>query len=278
MASIPEDARAALEAFYKHFEVLKRNAEELKSLIEQDAKEYAEKLRAQSSFAQPALAAAIWTTGSGWKGHVESLMQRYNSTLARLSHLMSELTSTLGDKLFLAVPFQLPLNSHNVSSYDLVNMVIEGCNQVLGLIDALLKPRLSHTERMRLKDLRKEVEKLKDSNVQFHLLKAIEEYEDGDHLAATLIAGKVAMYTIEQLRTFFSAKSDEETAEKLAKALGVKDDDRRLLVEKYLKVCKLARHFFTHDPNAIPNASDALSLIADAIKLAEWLSLMETKG
>jgi hypothetical protein len=88
---------------------------------------------------------------------------------------------------------------------------------------------------MRLKDLRKEVEKLKDSNVQFHLLKAIEEYEDGDHLAATLIAGKVAVYAIEQLRTFFSAKSDEETAEKLAKALGVKDDDRRLLIEKYLE-------------------------------------------
>jgi hypothetical protein len=278
MASIPEDARVALEAFYKHFEALKRNAEELKSLIEQDAKEYTEKLRAQSSFAQPALAAAIWTTESGWKGHVESLVQRYNIALAKLTHLMSELTSTLGDKLFLAVPFQLPLNSHNVSSYDLVNMVIEGCNQVLGFIDALLKPRLSHAEQMRLKDLRKEVEKLKDSNVQFHLLKAIEEYEDGDHLAATLIAGKVAMYTIEQLRTLFSAKSDEEAAEKLAKALGVKDDDRKLLIEKYLKACKLARNFFTHDPNAMPTASDALSLIADAIKLAEWLSLVKARG
>lgn len=278
MASIPEDARAALEAFYKHFETLKRNAEELKSLIEQDAKEYAEKLRAQSSYAQPALAAAIWTTGSGWKGHVESLVQRYNSTLAKLSHLMSELMSTLGDKLFLAIPFQLPLNSYNVSSYDLVNMVIEGCNQVLGLIDALLKPKLSHAEQVKLKDLRKEVEKLKDSKVQYHLSQAIEECEYGRHLAAALIAGKVAMYTIEQLRALFGTKSDEETAEKLAKALGAKDDDRRLLVEKYLKACRLARNFFTHDPNAIPIASDALSLIADAIKLAEWLSLVKARG
>ncbi|MCC6005009.1 MAG: hypothetical protein LM590_11800 [Thermofilum sp.] len=279
MASIPEDARAALEAFYKHFEALKRNAEELKSLIEQDAKGYAEKLHAQSSFAQPALAAAIWTTGSGWKGHVESLVQRYNIALAKLTHLMSELTSTLGDKLFLAVPFQLPLNSHNVSSYDLVNMVIEGCNQVLGLIDALLKPKLSYAEQMRLKDLRKEVEKLKDSKVQYHLFQAIEECEHGHHLAAALIAGKVAKYTIEQLRALFSTKSDEETAEKLAKALGVKDDDRRLLIEKYLKACKLARHFFTHDLNAIPKALDALSLIADVTKLAEWLSLVvKTKG
>jgi hypothetical protein len=130
---------------------------------------------------------------------------------------------------------------------------------------------------MRLKDLRKEVEKLKDSKVQYHLFQAIEEYEHGHHLAAALIAGKVAMYTIEQLRALFSTKSDEETAEKLAKALGVKDDDRRLLVEKYLKACKLACHFFTHDLNAVPNASDALSLIADATKLAEWSSLVETK-
>jgi hypothetical protein len=146
MASIPEDARVALEAFYKHFEALKKNAEELKSMIEQDAKGYAEKLRAQSSYVQPALAAAIWTTGFRWKGYVESLVQRYNSALAKLSHLMTELTSTLGDKLFLAVPLQLPLNSHNVSSHDLVSMVVEGCSQVLGLIDALLKPRLSHAE------------------------------------------------------------------------------------------------------------------------------------
>jgi response regulator of citrate/malate metabolism len=130
---------------------------------------------------------------------------------------------------------------------------------------------------MRLKDLRKEVEKLKDSKVQYHLFQAIEEYEHGHHLAAALIAGKIAKYTIEQLRALFSTKSDEETAEKLAKALGVKDDDRRLLIEKYLKACKLSRNFFTHDPNAISNASDALSLIADATKLAEWLSLVETK-
>jgi len=278
MASIPEDARVALEAFYKHFEALKRNAEELKSLIEQDAKGYAEKLHAQSSFAQPALAAAIAIVGSAWKERVESLVQRYNSTLAKFSHLTSELTSTLGDKLFLAVPFQLPLNFYNISSYDLVNMVIEGCSQVLALTDALLKPMLSHAEQMKLKDLRKEVEKLKDSKVQYHLFQAIEEYEHGHHLAAAFIAGKVAMYTIEQLRALFSTKSDEEAAEKLAKALGVKDDDRKLLIEKYLKACKLARNFFTHDPNAMPTASDALSLIADAIKLAEWLSLVKARG
>ena len=277
MASIPEDARAALEAFYKHFEALKRNAEELKSMIEQDAKEYAEKLRAQSSYAQPALAAAISAVGSAWWERVKSLVQRYDSVLAKFMRLVTELTPTLGARLSFSIPFQLPLDFYSVCSYDLVSMVVEACNQALGLIDALLKPKLSHKEQERLEYLRKEVEKLKDSKVQYHLFQAIEEYEYGHHLAAALIAGKVAMYTIEQLRALFSTKSDEEAAEKLAKALGVKDDDRKLLIEKYLKACKLVRNFFTHDLNAVPNASDALSLIADATKLAEWSSLVETK-
>jgi hypothetical protein len=277
MASIPEDARAVLEAFYKHFEALKRNAEELKSMIEQDAKGYAEKKRATSSYAQPALAAAISAVGSAWKERVESLVQRYDSALSKLTQLITELAPTLGARLSFAIPFQLPLDFQSVRSYDLVSMVVEGCNQVLGLMGALLKPRLSHAEQMRLKDLKKEVEKLKDSKVKYHLIQAIEECEYGHHLAAALIAGKVAMYTIEQLRALFSTKSDEETAEKLTKALGVKDDDRRLLVEKYLKTCKLAYHFFTHDLSAVPNASDALSLIADVIKLAELLSLVETR-
>jgi len=141
------------------------------------------------------------------------------------------------------MPFQLPLDFRSVRYYDLLSMVVEGCNQALGLIGELLKPKLSHTEQMRLKDLRKEVEKLKDSKVQYHLFQAIEEYEYGHHLAAALIAGKIAMYTIEQLRALFS----------------------------------ISRNFFTHDPNAISNALDALSLIADATKLAEWSSLVETK-
>jgi hypothetical protein len=122
------------------------------------------------------------------------------------------------------------------------------------------------------------VEKLKDINVRYHLLQAIKEYESGHHPATALIAGKVAVYAIEQLRILLSAKSDEEAAEKLAKALGVKDNERKLLIEKYLKACKLARNFFTHDLNAFPTASDALSLITDAIKLAEWLSLVKARG
>jgi hypothetical protein len=60
-------------------------------LIEQDAKGYAEKQRAKSSYASPALAAAIAIVGSAWKELVESLVQRYNSALAKLTQLITEL-------------------------------------------------------------------------------------------------------------------------------------------------------------------------------------------
>jgi transcription termination factor NusB len=277
MASIPEDARAALEAFYKHFEALKRNAEELKSMIEQEAKECAEKRRERMP-SEPALAGAISSVGRRWEASVKLLVRRYNDTLASFSQIIAGLTSTLGNNLLLAIPRQLQLDFRGEDSYDFVNMVIENCSQALGLISAIIKPELSLIEQRKLEDLRKEVEKLKDINVRYHLLQAIEEYESGHHPATALIAGKVAVYAIEQLRILLSAKSDEEAAEKLAKALGVKDNERKLLIEKYLKACKLARNFFTHDLNAFPTASDALSLIADAIKLAEWLSLVKARG
>jgi hypothetical protein len=277
MASIPEGTRAALRAFYEHFEMLKRNAEELKSMIEQEAKEYAKKRR-ELMPSEPALADAISSVGRRWEASVKFLVRRYNDTLASFSQLVEGLTSTLGNDLFLAIPRQLQLDFQGGNPYDFVNIVIENCSQALGLINAIIKPALSLIEQRKLEDLRKEVEKLKDLNARYHLLQAIEEYESGHHLASALIAGKVAVYATEQLRALFNIKSDEETAEKLAKALGVKDDDRRLLIEKYLKACKLARNFFTHDPNAMPTASDALSLIADAIKLAEWLSLVKARG
>jgi hypothetical protein len=145
MASIPEGARAALRAFYEYFEILKRNAEELKSMIEQEAKEYAEKWREQMP-SEPALASAISSVGRRWEARVKSLVQRYNDILASFSQLVAGLTSTLGDSLFLAIPRQLQLIFRGEDSYDFVNMVIENCSRALGLISAIIKPELSLIE------------------------------------------------------------------------------------------------------------------------------------
>lgn len=278
MANISKDAKIVLETFYKSFKKLRQSAKEVKSLIEQDAEEYAKLNRL--SFGQ-ALERIIMERGFVWGERAKTLVQQYNSFLSRLSHLLPELTPRLGSKVYLAIPSQLSLQEcFNENFYNLMSMVIEGCTQALAFIGSLLKPELSHIERShtgrrKLEDLRREVERLEDPNVRYHLLQAIREYESEHHLAATLIAGKVAVYAIEQLKSLFGVKSDEEAAEKLAAALGVKDIERRMLI---LKACKLARNYFTHNLNAVPTASDALSFVADAVKLAKWLSLVKARG
>ena len=119
------------------------------------------------------------------------------------------------------------------------------------------------------------MERLSDFNLNLykHLVKAIEEYENGHYLASALISGKVVQYIYDKLCSMFNALEKDEkgkrcktesVASQVVKLLGIERRNLKELVE----TSKLARNYFTHDINAIPEPHEAPRLLSGACDLA----------
>ena len=127
----------------------------------------------------------------------------------------------------------------------------------------------------RLVSLREQVEGLSNFNLNLykHLVKAIDEYENGHYLASALISGKVVQYIYDKLCSMFNALEKTESgrrckiesvASQIVKLLGIE----RKYLKELVETSKLARNYFTHDINAIPEPHEALRLLSGACDLA----------
>ncbi len=142
-------------------------------------------------------------------------------------------------------------------------------------LEIFTKSNTSSEDYDRLVSLREQVERLSDFNLNLykHLVKAIEEYENGHYLASALISGKVVQYIYDKLRSMFNTLEEgesskrskiESVASQIVKLLGIKERYSKELIE----TTKLARNYFTHDINAIPEPHEALRLLSGACDLA----------
>jgi len=145
------------------------------------------------------------------------------------------------------------------------------CRTIANIVEWHLGPPLSSEERDRLASLRAQIKELMDfkPNLYKHLIYAIDEYEGGHYLASSLIAGKVVQYIYEQLRNKLGASYDvEQIAKQMTEILGLKGKDKDKHLRELIETSKLARNYFTHDINAIPEPQEALRLLSGACDLA----------
>ena len=152
--------------------------------------------------------------------------------------------------------------------------IVAASNALAEALETFTKNSIPPKDYDRLFSLKEQIEGLRDFNLNLykHLVKAIEEYENGHYLASALISGKVVQYVYDKLCSMFNALEKEEkgrrckiesVASQVVKLLGIERRYWKELVE----TSKLARNYFTHDINAIPEPYEALHLLTGACDL-----------
>jgi len=200
--------------------------------------------------------------------HYEDLCYRVQSVLPEIESSIMDLVSVSGGDIISRGEMVAILKSIAAASRALA----EALDQYLG-------PSLSSEERDKLASLRAQIEELRDFelNLYKHLMYAIDEYEEGHYLSSSLVAGKVVQYIYEQLCKKLDASkvrddkggcSVELVAKQMAEVLGLKGKDRDKHLRELIKTSRLARNYFTHDINAIPEPQEALRLLSGACDLA----------
>ncbi|MCC6050435.1 MAG: ankyrin repeat domain-containing protein, partial [Thermofilum sp.] len=142
-------------------------------------------------------------------------------------------------------------------------------------------PEFPPDERERVRSLEEEVQKLSAAlegeawrlreTIVDPLSEAVWEYEYGHLPAAILMACGVVERAVARLRELFDAPNDAAVAEELARALGLKGEERRRLARSYFRTLKLARELRERQFSSI-NPADVLELIEGAAELAKRLA------
>lgn len=153
-------------------------------------------------------------------------------------------------------------------------LIVE-CNKAIGILEETVSP-IPSTERDKLESLREELKdisaKVSDVNFEKNLEAAIEECEKGDYLASWLISGRVVRYIFEKI----SGKGIDEKMTFL-KDKEIVSSDKSETINFILKTDRETRNIASHTISSFPQPKDAISLLADSLKLLEliWVKLEE---
>jgi hypothetical protein len=143
-----------------------------------------------------------------------------------------------------------------------------GCDAIERGLEALLHPAIEPETLDKLRSLREKLEELEKKglglNLARNLREAIDELEQGHHLASTMISARVVRYIVENL----PGRDDDEKVENMVE-MGIVHKDRKDEQKKQLTTMRLARNYLSHRVDLFPEPQDALLLLAGAFKLAE---------
>ena len=149
-------------------------------------------------------------------------------------------------------------------------LIIES-NRAIGILENIVSP-LTLEEKTKLEPLKEELSKIsiriKDINFEKNLMIAINEYEKGDYLCAWLIAGRVIVYILQCI----PGKDINEKVVFLEEK-GIITRDEKDVVNFIIKTDKETRDIASHTISTFLTSADAISLIADCMKLLEkiWI-------
>ena len=143
--------------------------------------------------------------------------------------------------------------------------------QIIVMLDSAIgfvgeaKSNLSAEEKDTLGYLRKEtIEVCRNLDINFekNLTLAIESAEAGDFLGSALITSRIIAFVLDRI-------DGKEINDKIATliAIGAMKEDRDDVNQSILKANKKVRNFLTHRIDTLADASDALSLLGDCIKI-----------
>lgn len=144
------------------------------------------------------------------------------------------------------------------------------CNKAIDALESGGTP-LSKDDLDKLTALKEQLEELlevlPDANCEMNLKEAIDEYQRGAYLASALISSRVILYALSQIRGEFAEEKVQFLREE-----GIIEGDSKDVHESLIRANRRARNFFSHDISVFPSASDALSLLGDAIEIFEIVS------
>jgi hypothetical protein len=148
--------------------------------------------------------------------------------------------------------------------------IIVNCDKVIGFLERLEKP-ISLSDVQKLDSLKEQLNSISNEikNIDYirNLNSAILESENGHHLASALIASRVIVHMLDQIK----GESIEEKVNFL-KEKGIIKSNRKDTEQSIIKSAKLARNVFSHNIEIFPTPAESLSLLSDAITLLEKLS------
>ncbi len=144
------------------------------------------------------------------------------------------------------------------------------CDKAIGVLESMAAP-LSEDDLEKLAALKEHLEGLSevlpDINYEINVNDAINEYERGAYLASALIAGRVILYALNQIRGESAEKKVQLLREK-----GIIEEGRNDVYESIIDADKRARDLYSYDITMFPSSSDALLLLSDAIEILEIVS------
>ena len=161
------------------------------------------------------------------------------------------------------------------SSSTLRQLVVE-CTKAVTVLAEIISP-IPPMEQRELESLRKELFEMstsvRDRNLIVNLETAIAEYEKGHYLAAGLVSGRVVRFIFEKIPAQGIEAKLTYLQEKTIVSMHQRDT-----VALILKADNEARNMTVHDVAVFPGPKEVMSLIADALRVLEfvWLKLQDT--
>ena len=147
-------------------------------------------------------------------------------------------------------------------------------------------PEFPPDEREKVRSLEGEIQKLSAAlegeawrlrkTIVDPLSEAVWEYEYGHLPAAALMTCWVVERAVARLRGLLGAPNDAAVTEELAKALGLRGEERRQLARSYFKTLELAREL-REEPFSLSGPAYVLELIERAVELAKQLAEVEKR-
>jgi hypothetical protein len=200
-------------------------------------------------------------------GEIESVIEEYESARSSFEKMQDPQSSVRLPHIALDSSWTNELLA--LKGY--LRKVIIGCETAIGSLEPRISP-IPESDLNKLASLRKELKdisgRLSDPNYETNCTMALEEYEKGHFLASALISGRVIIYALAQL----PGGSTEEKIKLLTEEGRIEKTKDNVYESFILKADKKARNFSSHNIKVFPTASDAISLIGDAVGILKFLT------
>jgi hypothetical protein len=140
--------------------------------------------------------------------------------------------------------------------------------KAIAYLEEIKSPLISNESISELKSLREEIKKISSKlnpDIEKNYIFAIDSFEDGHLLGASLIASRVIEYYLDKLK----GNDIEEQIQSIRSKIKFdkKRQDVRDLEQNLIKSSKFARNLLSHNIQAIPEPEESLSLLSNCISL-----------
>lgn len=172
---------------------------------------------------------------------------------------------------------EMPLNAsddlHTFATHKSFQIMSLECRKAIAYLGEIKYPVVSNKSKGESKILRREMKKISgklEPYIEKNYILAIDSFEDGHVLGASLIASRLIEYYLDKLKGNNIEEQIQSLREKMRS--DKKRQDIRDFEQNLIKSSKFARNLFSHNIHAIPEPEEALSLLSNCISLIKIMS------